>query len=78
MHTVITQPAQENPGMSTEGPLKALISGTYRGPSGASQGTNAKFMIYDLSIKLYFRSNMGTSARPLQVSVAGRPGYQLM
>ena len=32
MHTVITQPAQDNPGMFPEGPLKFLTSETYRGP----------------------------------------------
>ena len=42
MHTVITQPAQYNLGMSTEGPLKVLTSGTYRGCSKDSQGTNTK------------------------------------
>ena len=42
MHTVITQPAQYNLGMSTEGPLKVLTSGTYRGFSKDSQGTNTK------------------------------------
>ena len=35
--------------------LKVLTSGTYREPSGDSQGTNTK--IDDLMIKLYFRSN---------------------
>ena len=44
MHTVITQPAQYNLGMST--PLKVLTSGTYRGCSKDSQGTNTK--IYGL------------------------------
>ena len=46
MHTVITQPAQYNLGMSTECPLKVLTSGTYRGCSRDSQGTNTK--IYGL------------------------------
>ena len=55
MNTVITQPAQDNPGMSPEGPLKVLTSRTYRVPSGDSQGTNAK--TYNLMIKLYFRSS---------------------
>ena len=55
MHTVITQPALDNPGTFPEGPLKVLTSETYRGPSGDSQGCNTK--IYDILIKLYFRSN---------------------
>ena len=42
MHTLITQSAQDNPGMFPEGPVKFLTSETYRGPSGDSQGTNTK------------------------------------
>ena len=37
-----TQPAHDVPGTSPEDPLKVLTSGTYRGPLGKSQGTNAK------------------------------------
>ena len=37
-----TQPARDVPGTSPEGPLKVLTSGTSRGPSGDSQGTNTK------------------------------------
>ena len=50
-----TQPARDVPGTSPEGPLKVLTSGTSRGPSGDSQGTNAK--IDDLMKKLFFRCN---------------------
>ena len=49
-----TQPAQDVPGTSPESLLKVLTSGTYRGPSGDSQGTNAK--IDDFMKKLFFRS----------------------
>ena len=37
-----TKPARDVPVTSTEGPLKVLTSGTSRGPSGDSQGTNTK------------------------------------
>ena len=57
MHTVINQLAQDNTGTSPEGPLKVLTLGTYRVPPRDSQGTILKFMIYDLLIKLYVRSN---------------------
>ena len=50
-----TQPAQDVPGTSPESLLKVLTSGTYRGPSGDSQGTNTK--IDDFMKKLFFRSN---------------------
>ena len=49
-----TQPAQDVPGTSPESLLKVLTSGTYRGLSGDSQGTNAK--IDDFMKKLFFRS----------------------
>ena len=42
MHTVITQPIQDNPETPPEGSLKFLTSGTYREPSGDSQETNTK------------------------------------
>ena len=51
----VTQPARDVPGTSPEGPLKVLTSGTSRGPSGDSQGTNTK--IDDLMKKLFFRYN---------------------
>ena len=50
-----TQPAHDVPRTSTEGPLKVLMSGTYKGPSGDSQGTNTK--IDGCMKKLFFRSN---------------------
>ena len=50
-----TQPAHDVLGMSPEGPLKVLTSGTYDGPSGDSQWTNIK--IDDFMKKLFFRSN---------------------
>ena len=53
--SVISQPAHDVPGTSPEGPLKVLTSGTSRGPSGDSQGTNTK--IDDLMKKLFFRCN---------------------
>ena len=37
-----TQQTQDDPGTSSEDPLKDFTSGTYRGPSGGSQGTNTK------------------------------------
>ena len=48
----IFQPARDVPGTSREGPLKVLTSGTSRGPSGDSQGTNTK--IDDLMKELFF------------------------
>ena len=50
-----TRPARDVPGTSPEGYLNVLTSGTYRGPSGDSQGTNTK--IDDFMKKLFFRSN---------------------
>ena len=50
-----THPAHDVLGKSPEGPLKVLTSGTCRGPSGNSQGTNTK--IDDFMKKLFFRSN---------------------
>ena len=50
----ITQPTHDVPLSSPEGHLKVRTSGTYRGPSGDSQGTNAK--TDDLK-KLFFRYN---------------------
>ena len=50
-----TQPARDVPGTSPEGPLKVLTSGTSRGPSGDSQGTNTE--INDLMKKLVLRCN---------------------
>ena len=51
----VTQPACDVPRTSPEGRLKVLMSGTSRGPSGDSQGTNTK--IDDLMKKLFFRCN---------------------
>ena len=48
-------PTHDVPGTSPEGSLKVLLSGTYRGPSGDSQGTNTK--IDDFMKKLFFSSN---------------------
>ena len=50
-----TQPAHDVPGTYPEGLLKVLTSGTYKGPSGNSQGTNTK--IDNFMKKLFFRSN---------------------
>ena len=50
-----TQPTHDVLGTSAEGLLKILTSGTYRGSSGDSQGTNTK--IDDFMKKLFFRSN---------------------
>ena len=47
-----TQPANYAPGTSPEGSLKVLTSGTYKGPSGDSQGTNTK--TDELMKKLFF------------------------
>ena len=52
---MITQPARDVSGTSPEGPLKVPTSGTSRGPSADSQGTNTK--INDLMKKLFFRCN---------------------
>ena len=50
-----TQPAHDVPGTYPEGLLKVLTSGTYKGPSGNSQGTYTK--IDSFMKKLFFRSN---------------------
>ena len=50
-----SQPPRDVPGTSPEAPLKILTSGTSKGPSGESQGTNTK--IGDLMKKLFFRGN---------------------
>ena len=57
MYTVITQLAQDSTGRSAEGPLKVLTSRTYRYLQGTLGGPILKFMVYDLLIKSYFRSN---------------------
>ena len=76
----VTQPARDVPGTSPEGPLKILTSGTSRGPSGDSQGTNTK--IDDLMKKLFFRCNspcfthlflLFTGKANIQRSKRGRP-----
>ena len=51
----LSQPSHDVPGTSPEDPLQVLTSGTYRGPSGDSQGTNTK--TDDLMKNLFFRSN---------------------
>ena len=51
----VIQPAHGILWTSPEGPLKVLVSGTYKWPSGDSQGTNTK--IDDFIKKLFFRSN---------------------
>ena len=48
-----TQPTHDVPGTSPEGPLKVLTSGTCKGPSGNSRGTNTK--IYDFMKKNIFQ-----------------------
>ena len=50
-----TQPAHDVSETSPEGSLNVLTSRTYKGPSGESEGTNAK--IGDFMGKLFFRSN---------------------
>ena len=57
VHTVIIKLMQDNTGTSPEGLLKVVTFGTYSGAPRDSQGTNNKTMVYDLLIKLYFRSN---------------------
>ena len=47
--------AHNVPGTSPEGPLKVLMTGTYRGSSCDSQGTNTK--IDELMKKLFCRCN---------------------
>ena len=50
-----TQPVHNVLGTSPEGPLKVLMSGTYRESSGDSQGTNTR--IDDFMKKLFFGRN---------------------
>ena len=50
-YSTTIQPARNVPGTSTKGTLKDLTSGTTRGPSGNSQGTNTR--IHDLMKKLF-------------------------
>ena len=52
---VTTRPAHGVPGTFSEGPLKILTFGTYRGPSGDPQGTDTE--TDNLMKKLLFRSN---------------------
>ena len=51
---LFTQPAQDVPGTSSKGPLKVLMSGTYKRSSEDSQATNAN--IDYLMKKLHFTS----------------------
>ena len=55
LKNLITQLPHHVPGTSPEGFIKFLISGTYKGPSGNSQGSNTK--TDSLMKKLFFRSN---------------------
>ena len=57
-------PAQHNSGKSPEGLLKVLTSGTLRGPI-------QKFIVYDLLVKFYFRSN-SPRAKHLLLSFSGK------
>ena len=50
-----TQARYDVPMTSPEGSLKVLTSGTYKVPSGDSQGTNTN--IDDFMKKMFFRSN---------------------
>ena len=52
---MLLQPAHDILGMFPEDPLKVLTSGTYRRPSGDSQGTNTIIVV--LMKKLFFRCN---------------------
>ena len=51
----LLQPTHDVPRTSPESSLSVLMPGTYRGPSGDSQGTNTK--TDDLMKKMFFRSN---------------------
>ena len=50
-----TQPTHAVSGTSPEDPLKVIMSGTYKGSSGHSPGTNTK--IDNFMKKLFFRRN---------------------
>ena len=52
----LLQPTHDFPRTSPESSLSVLMPGTYRGPSGDSQGTNTK--TDDLMKKMFFRSNI--------------------
>ena len=69
----ITQPAHDVPGTSPESLLKVLTSGTSRGPSGDSQGTNTKNDV--LIKKVFFRSNSPFITH-LSLFVTGEPNIQ--
>ena len=89
-----TQAAHDVPGTSPDSLLKVLMYGTYREPSGDSQGTNTK--IDDFMKKLFFRSIRvlvlhicfcflqqeqifkSSKRGRLKDSVAGRPWDQIM
>ena len=89
-----TRPAHDVPGTYPDSLLKVLTSGTYRGPSGDSQGTNTK--TDDFMKKLFFRSIRvlvlhicfcflqeeqifkSSKRRRLRDPVAGRPCDQMM
>ena len=55
IHYHSSQPARNVPGTSPKGPLKVVTSGTSKGLSGDSYGTNKK--IDDLMKKEFFRCN---------------------
>ena len=89
MFILSSQPARGVLGTSLESLLKVLTSGTSRGPSGDSQGTNKK--IDHLTKKLFFIRNSPcfthislfftgkTNIQKVSTDpVAGRPGDQMM
>ena len=75
IRTAMTQPAQDNPGTPPEDLIKVLTFQTYWGPSGDSLVTNTK--IYDLLIKLYFRSN-SPFITYLFLSFTGKTNIQML
>ena len=72
---VTSQPAHDVKGASPEGSLKVLTSGTYKGPSKDSQGTNTK--TDDVMKKLFFRSN-SPSITYLFLFSTGRTNIQVL
>ena len=73
MIKTLTQLTHNVPGTSPEVPLKILTSGTYRGPSGNSQGTNIK--TDDLMKNLCFRSS-SPCIKDLFLHFTGRTNIQ--
>ena len=76
VHTVITQMAKGNTETSPEGLLKVLTFGTTEDLQGTLKGPILKFMVYDILIKLYFRSNSLCIAY-LFLSFTGKTGIQM-